>query len=83
MDYITSTQHAANPQTTSMLTQLTPALHDSGVEQALQEPLAAWILSRELYRQALSLGFQDTFLIAGIAVLAAIIPSFMLRHIKR
>jgi len=79
MDYITSTQDAANPQTQSMIAQLVPGLHQSGVEQAYQEPLAAWLLSKELYAQALTLGFQDTFLITGIVMFTAIIPSIALR----
>ncbi len=81
MDYITSTQDAANPQTQSVIAQLIPGLHQSGVEQAYQEPLAAWILSKELYAQALTLGFQDTFLITGIVMFLAIIPSIALRNV--
>lgn len=79
MDYITSTQDAANPQTQSMLAQLMPGLHQSGIEEAFQEPMAAWILSKELYSQALTLGFQDTFLITGVVMFLAIIPSIALR----
>ncbi len=82
MDYIISTQDAANPQTQSMLKQLVPGLHQSGVDQAYQEPLAMWILNQEFYSQSLTLGFQDTFLITGIILFLALIPSFALRSAR-
>lgn len=82
MDYIISTQDAANPQTQSMLKQLVPGLHQSGVDQAYQEPLAMWLLNQEFYSQSLTLGFQDTFLITGIILFLALIPSFALRNAR-
>lgn len=80
LDYIISTQDAANPQTQAMLSQLVPGLHQAGIEQAYQEPLAAWILTKELYEQALSLGFQDTFLITGICLFFTLVPSYLLKN---
>ena len=79
LDYIASLQHEENTQTHMMISQLIPELHQSGVETAFQEPLAATILIRELYQQAISLGFQDTFIYLGILLSLGIIPAYFLR----
>jgi len=83
LDYIVSSQDAANPETQNMLASLIPSLNSIGVEQAYQAPLAGWILSGELYKQALTLGFQDTFFYTGLVLSVAIIPAYMLRNAVR
>lgn len=80
LDHIISTQTASNPHTQELIAQLIPELHQVGIESALQEPMAVYILGNELYRQAMTMGFQDTFLITGIAMFIAIIPGYMLRN---
>ncbi len=83
MDYINSLQNEENVQTQTMLSQLVPELHQSGVDTSLQEPLAAWIMQKELYTQAMTLSFQDTFFIMGMVLAVGIIPAYMLRHTQK
>jgi predicted MFS family arabinose efflux permease len=83
LDYIVSAQDAANTQTTHMIEALIPSLHSIGVEEAYQVPLAGYILSSELYKQALTLGFQDTFFYTGLLLAIAMIPAYMLRDTTR
>lgn len=78
MDYINNFQNEENVQTQTMIAQLVPELHQSGVDLASQQPLAAWIMQKELYRQAMSLGFQDTFLYMGIVVAIGVIPAYFM-----
>ncbi|GAA5317033.1 MAG: DHA2 family efflux MFS transporter permease subunit [Candidatus Pelagadaptatus aseana] len=82
MDYINSLQNEENSQTGAMITRLIPELHKSGVDMASQEPLAAWIMQKELYRQAMSLGFQDTFLYMGLLLAIGVIPAYYLGRKK-
>ncbi len=82
LDYIVATQTSDNPQTQDMMLKLMQGLHEIGADQSLQEPLAGYLLSSELYKQAMSLGFQDTFLATGLVMFAAIIPSYMLRNAR-
>lgn len=83
MDYINSFQNEENVQTQTMITQLVPELHRSGVDASIQEPLAAWIMQSELYLQAMALSFQDTFFIMGMVLAVGVIPAYMLRNISK
>ncbi len=83
MEYINNSQNEENVQTQTMIAQLIPELHQSGVDMASQQPLAAWIMQKELYRQAMSLGFQDTFLFMGIVVGIGVIPAYFLGRTRK
>ncbi|MEC8427166.1 MAG: hypothetical protein VXZ35_01980, partial [Pseudomonadota bacterium] len=83
MEYINNFQNEENVQTQTMIAQLIPELHQSGVDMASQQPLAAWIMQKELYRQAMSLGFQDTFLYMGIVVGIGVIPAYFLGRTRK
>ncbi len=80
-EQIVITQQADNPQTQIMLEGLVPSLHQSGVAEPLLEPLAGWILSNELYRQGLTLAFQDAFVMTAIISTLGLIPAWLLKNI--
>ncbi|WP_159819141.1 DHA2 family efflux MFS transporter permease subunit [Colwellia sp. 20A7] len=75
MDNINSTQHMGNPQTIEMVTQLLPSLQQAGINPGQQEYVAFWVLGKELYRQALTLAFQDAFYMTALIFIAALIPT--------
>jgi hypothetical protein len=63
-----------------MLEELIPSLHQSGVDQSLHEPIAGWILTSELYRQGLTLAFQDAFVATALISIIALIPAWLLKR---
>lgn len=79
-EHIVATQQADNPQTRIMLEELIPSLHQSGVDQSLHEPIAGWILTSELYRQGLTLAFQDAFVATALISIVALIPAWLLKR---
>lgn len=82
MDYIVSLQTANNAQLEAAMSELIPELHQAGIAPAFQESLAGYVIGNEFYRQAMTMGFQDTFFVTGVVMLIAIIPGYMLRTPK-
>lgn len=80
--HINSSQHFGNPQTVEMISQLLPSLQQAGISGVQQEPMAFWLLGSELYRQALTLAFQDTFLATAVFFIVGLLPVTYLMYIS-
>ncbi len=78
-DTLAASQHLGNPQTLEMMQELIPSLQQSGIDAISQQPLAFYIISRELVRQAFTVAFQDTFAVTAVVFLAAVIPAAYLK----
>ncbi len=77
IDYITSTQHQGNSATMSFIANLQPELQQIGIESSQQNSVAVWILGKELYKQGLTHGFQDTFMVTTILTILTLIPTYI------
>jgi len=80
---INDTQHAGNIETQETVAALLPNLVQAGIDQSQQQAVAVWVLGRELYQQALTLAFQDTFGITAIVFLAALLPTAYLAFSRK
>lgn len=81
-DWLTATQTSGNEFTVEMLDSVRRLLRDGGLTETAQEWGALDYLGQTIYAQALSFGFQDTFLIVSVAFVIALIPSFVLARSK-
>ncbi len=75
---LVATQTAANSTTIELLDRVVAILGIEGIPQAMQESVALNHLSRIVYAQARTFGFQDGFLMIAILFLAALIPAWIL-----
>ena len=73
-----ATQTAANSTKIELLDRVVAILGIEGIPQAMQESVALNHLSRIVYAQARTFGFQDGFLMIAILFLAALIPAWIL-----
>ena len=78
-DAMAATQTSGNPFSTEFLAKVGRVLGESGVPDSQQTAGALDFLSKVLYAQARTLGFQDSFMIVAIVFLLALIPAWMLR----
>ncbi|MCV6614403.1 MAG: hypothetical protein OIF35_05440, partial [Cellvibrionaceae bacterium] len=75
ISHILSGQNESNQQSIRAVQELMPYIHEAtGVDYLQQIPLAAWVMGRELYRQAATLGFQDTFALTALVFTLLIVP---------
>jgi predicted MFS family arabinose efflux permease len=77
-DAFTATQTSANSATREMLDAIQGLLNQSGVPDALHQPLALHHLARMIEAQANTLAFQDGYLALAGAGFLAIFPVFLL-----
>jgi len=82
-DWLTATQTAGNDLTREMMDKVRQMLTEGGLTGIAREWGATDYLSRTIYAQARTFGFQDTFLIISVAFLIALIPALMLARKKR
>lgn len=82
-DWLTTTQTSGNDFTRELLEQVTRLLQEGGLTHQALEWGAYDYLSRTIYAQARTFGFQDTFLIISIAFIIALIPALMLARSSR
>lgn len=74
INHILSGQNEGNQQSIKAVQELMPYLQEAGIDYLQQIPMAAWVMSREFYRQAVTLGFQDTFALTAMIFTTLIIP---------
>lgn len=79
-DTLVASQHLGNPQTLEMMQELIPSLQQAGIDSFSQQPLAFYIISRELVRQAFTAAFQDTYAVTAVVFLVALIPAAYLKR---
>jgi len=83
LDYLTSTQHQGNSSSMEFVGKILPDIQQAGIEASQQTSIAAWVLGKELYRQGLTGGFQDSFGITAILTIIALIPTYFVgKHLK-
>ena len=82
-DWLTATQTSGNDFTRELLEQVTRLLQEGGLTHQALEWGAYDYLSRTIYAQARTFGFQETFLIVSIAFIIALIPALMLARSSR
>ncbi|WNK01309.1 DHA2 family efflux MFS transporter permease subunit [Thalassospiraceae bacterium LMO-JJ14] len=82
-DWLTATQTSGNDFTREMLEQVRRLLAEGGLSNLALEWGAYDYLSRTIYAQARTFGFQDTFLIISAAFIIALIPAMMLARSSR
>lgn len=75
---LVATQTAANTVTRELLEHVVALLGSEGIPQAMQQSVALNHLSRMVYAQARTFGFQDGFLMIAILFLAALLPAWIL-----
>lgn len=79
-DALAATQTAANPSSRALIGKVGHILAESGVPTNQQTAGALNYLSKMLYAQAQTLGFQDGYMIIAAVFLLALIPGWMLRR---
>ncbi len=82
-DWLTATQTSGNDFTRELLDKVEQLLSAGGLTHQALEWGTYDFLSREIYAQARTFGFQDTFLIISVAFIIALIPAMMLAHSSR
>jgi len=82
-DWLTATQTSGNDFTREMLEQVRRLLTEGGLSNLALEWGAYDYLSRTIYAQARTFGFQDTFMIISVAFIIALIPAMMLARSSR
>lgn len=82
-DWLTATQTSGNDFTRELLEQVRRLLAEGGLSDLALEWGAYDYLSRTIYAQARTFGFQDTFLIISVAFIIALIPAMMLARSSR
>jgi len=82
-DWLTATQTSGNDFTRELLEQVRRLLAEGGLSDLALEWGAYDYLSRTIYAQARTFGFQDTFMIISVAFIIAIIPAMMLARSSR
>jgi len=75
---LVATQTDANLTTRELLRHVVAALNSEGIPQAMQQSVALNHLSKIIYAQARTFGFQDGFLLIAILFLAALVPAWIL-----
>jgi EmrB/QacA subfamily drug resistance transporter len=82
-DWLTATQTSGNDFTRELLDQVRRLLSEGGLSDLALEWGAYDYLSRTIYAQARTFGFQDTFMIISVAFIIALIPAMMLARSSR
>lgn len=77
-DALTATQDSSNGASRELLDSVGQVLREAGVPDTVTEPGALHFLGQVIEAQALTLGFQDGFLIFVIVFMLAMIPAWML-----
>lgn len=78
--HLNSTQHMGNPQTVEFFSKIMPYFQQAGINEVQQKLLAFHSLGKEIYRQSLTLAFQDTFLVTSVIFILALIPTAYLMY---
>jgi len=82
-DALTATQDSSNTASRELLEGVGQVLREAGVAETVTEPGALYFLGQMIEAQALTLGFQDGFLIFVLVFMLAMIPAWMLGPGKR
>jgi EmrB/QacA subfamily drug resistance transporter len=82
-DHLAATQTADNSLTQEFLAKTQHLLGEAGVPEALHRSGALDYLGKVIHAQAVSLGFQDGFMVIALVFVAALIPALVLRKTKR
>jgi MFS transporter, DHA2 family, multidrug resistance protein len=82
-DALTATQTSGNASSREMLRSVEQVLAASGVPEAHQTPGALHYLGQVVYAQANMLGFQETFMAAGIVALCAVVPAWIMGRTRQ
>lgn len=77
-DVLTGMQTAANAATMDLLRHVEGLLARAGVPENLQAAGALDFLGRVVYAQAYTMGFRDSFLIAAVVYVLALIPAWIM-----
>jgi EmrB/QacA subfamily drug resistance transporter len=77
-DALTATQDSSNAASRKLLEGVGQVLREAGVSETVTEPGALHFLGQVIEAQALTLGFQDGFLIFVIVFMLAMIPAWLL-----
>ena len=77
-DALTATQDSSNAASREMLAEVGQVLREAGVPETITEPGALHFLGQVIEAQAMTLGFQDGFLIFVVVFMLAMIPTWML-----
>tara|TARA_R110000787_G_scaffold23762_3_gene67631 strand:+ start:29454 stop:31025 length:1572 start_codon:yes stop_codon:yes gene_type:complete len=82
-DWLTATQTSNNDLTRDTLDKVRQLLTEGGLTEFERDWAAMDFLSRSIYAQARTFGFQDTFLIISVAFFIALIPAMVLARSGR
>ena len=77
-DALAATQTSANPLSREFISTIGRVLNESGVPDAHQTAGALNFLSKVIYAQATTQGFQDAFVVVAVVFLLALIPAWIL-----
>jgi EmrB/QacA subfamily drug resistance transporter len=77
-DALAATQTSDNPLSREFLSTVGRVLGESGVPDTQQIAGALNFLSKVIHAQAMTLGFQDSFMIVAVVFLLALIPAWVL-----
>ena len=75
---LTATQTAGNPTSQEFLGKVENLLGEAGVSSAVQHSGALDYLGKVVYAQAITMGFQDAFMIIAVGFLFVLIPCWIL-----
>jgi EmrB/QacA subfamily drug resistance transporter len=79
-DALAATQTAANPTSQEFLGKVEHLLGEAGVSSAVQHSGALDYLGKVVYAQALTMGFQDAFMLLGVFFALMFFPCLILRR---
>ena len=82
-DALTATQTFGNSSSRELLRSVEQMLAASGVSEAQQGAGALHYLGQVVYAQASTLGFQETFMAAGVLAFLALIPALIMGRTRR
>ncbi len=83
-DMLTETQTADNPVTRDWMTRMEPYLSAAGVGEDARNAETFRLLGEVVYREAYTLGFQDSYLALAVFFLIALVPAWIMgRYAKR
>jgi EmrB/QacA subfamily drug resistance transporter len=80
---LTATQTAGNIVSREFLDKVETILNEAGVAEAVQHPGALNYLGKVVYAQAMTMGFQDSFMILAVVFLFVLIPAWILKRANK
>jgi MFS transporter, DHA2 family, multidrug resistance protein len=81
-DALTATQTSSNVLSRELIDKVERVLADGGLPEAAQQSGALNFLGSVIHAQAITLGFQDAFLVICIVFIATLIPAYMIKRTK-